>query len=156
MLEVIVGGLLAIAGGFAATFYQTKRARQVRMDERVAENKVIADADAYSHMKTISSMLIQSSDEDVRTYLAGNEDWLFKNRLFLPGRFTDKWLAIRNGLDTLRLFISDPAKKEERAPLHNRLRALADEAIDEIYKDMGLKKLDPENAATVAKPPDQA
>jgi len=48
MLRVIIGGLLAILGGFVATYYQAKKARKIRMDEIIAEKKIQASAEAFT------------------------------------------------------------------------------------------------------------
>ena len=153
MFQFIVGGLIGVGGMLLGMWFQLKYARRIRMDEILAERKVIANGDAYTRMKIIASMLIQSSLQELDAEIKKQEDWLFSNRLYLPGKFPDKWLSIRNGVSkALRLEkrLGETADDESKN-LQNQLEQLqksledkANEAIDEIYKDMGLSRLEVE------------
>jgi len=151
MLQLIIGGLIGILGVLLGMWFQLKYARRIRMEEILAEKKVIANGDAYTRMKTIESMLLQSTLKEVNTVIKKQEDWFFNNRLFLPGKFPDKWLSIRNGVSkALRLEKCLQRSKEseieqltyELAELDKFLRSKAKEAIDEIYKEMRLPRLE--------------
>lgn len=66
MIEVIIGGLLAIIGGMVATWFQAKNARRIRMDEIIAEKKIAANNEAHIRIKTIESMLIQATLKELK------------------------------------------------------------------------------------------
>lgn len=145
MLKIILGGLLAILGGFFATWYQAKKARKIRMDEVIAEKKVTANAEAYAKMKDIASRLLQETFQNVLKVIIENESWLFENRLFLPGKFPNKWLSIRNNVyRAIEVEKQSPEKTNELVSLKNALINTANEAIDEIYKEMELERIEVE------------
>ena len=142
MLQVIIGGLLAILGGMIGMWLEARNARRIRMDEIIAEKKVIANGEAYTRIETIASMLIQSSYEDVNEKFCEYEEWFFNTRLFLPGKFPDKWLSIRAGVSkAVRLQKQLPKRADEFARLEDYVNDLANEAMDEIYKEMKLSRI---------------
>ena len=68
--------------------------------------------------------------------------WFFLNRLYLPGKFPSKWIAIRNGLSKLQEWRGDPTRSAtDREALTKKIQATTAEAIGEIYKDMGLEPI---------------
>jgi hypothetical protein len=145
MLQVLIGGLLAILGGVVGMWLQAKYARRVRMDEIIAEKKVATNAEAYSRMIEIASMLRQLTKKETHDKIMEYEKWFFNARLFLPGTFPNKWLSIRNGLSRAlrlekRLGSDDVA--DELTTLEEHIEKLADEAIEEIYKEMNLPKIE--------------
>lgn len=141
MLQVIVGGLIAILGGIIGMWFQAKNARRIKMDEIIAEKKVEVNAEAYKRMKVISSMLVQTSTEETLKKILNEEEWFFNVRLFLPGKFPDKWLSIRNGLSKAQRLQGIPEKTDELSELEGELPKLAEEAILEIYKEMNLPRI---------------
>ena len=143
MWETLLGGLLAILGGWGAIWYQLRNTRKYRMDEITAERKVTANAQAYAYTKEIASSLIQRSTEGTLNLILRREEWFFNNRLFLPGRFPEKWLSIRNNLHKLIRWQKDASKTaEEKSSLEERIQKSVTEAIDEIYKDMNLQRIE--------------
>ena len=143
VLLVVLGGILSTLGGAIAISLQAKQARRIRMDELIAEKKIEANQQAYTRIKTIASMLVQSTTKDVRSKMHEYEPWFFDSRLFLPGEFPNKWLSIRLGLDKLLMLEEKtPSTAEEATQLYMRLRDLAAEAIQEIYGEMKLKRLE--------------
>ncbi len=144
MWETILGGVLAILGGWGAVWYQTRNARKRRMDELMADRKIEANAQAYSYIKAIQGHLVQSDTETTCNVISGYEEWFFENRLFLPGRFPDKWLTLRNDLFKLRLWEKGTSKTPEfLTKFSSRLDSTVEEAIHEIYNDMGLEPIKP-------------
>ena len=107
MWETILGGALAILGGWGAIWFQFKNIRENRMNEIVAERKVTTNAEAYSYTKEVQSYFIQSSLEDTEKLIQSRENWFFGNRLFLPSEFPAKWLTIRHDLHILRIWQID-------------------------------------------------
>lgn len=156
--SVLLGAVVAAGGGFAAIWIQAKLTRRIRMDERIAERKVEVNAQAYYKIKIIDSMLVQATTEDVLKQIQKDEQWFFENRLFLPGKFPDKWLSIRAGLQRAILLQHNlPITANELTRLDTDLRNLAEEAIQEIYREMGLSRLEakmPRGAETQQTPPD--
>lgn len=148
MLNVLLGGLLAILGGLIGMWLQARYARKIKMDEVTAEKKVAANAEAYTRMKVIESMLPQATLKATLKQILEYEEWFFNTRLFLPGRFPDKWLSIRNQLTkAVRLeesLESDTTGEsaERLETLEAKLRKLAAEAIVEIYNDMNLERIE--------------
>ncbi len=143
MWDTLLGGLLAIVGGWSAIWYQLRNARKSRMDEIIAERKVTTNAQAYSYAKDIESSLIQNDLPDTLQRILSREEWFFNNRLFLPGTFPAKWLSARNDLHKLIRWQKDTTKSaEEKDALEERIRTSITDAILEIYKDMNLKRIE--------------
>jgi hypothetical protein len=143
MWETVLGGLLAILGGWGAIWYQLRNTRKNRMAEITAERKVTANAQAYAYTKQIDSSLTQRDTRDTLNLILSREEWFFNNRLFLPGKFPARWLSIRNDLYKLSRWQTDPSKSpEEITALEERIQTSATEAIDEIYKDMNLQRIE--------------
>lgn len=94
MLQVLVGGLLAILGGILGMWIQARYTRRIRMDKITAEKKVNTNAEAYTRMVEIASMLRQSTNEETYKKIIEYDSWFFSARLFLPGKFPNKWLLV--------------------------------------------------------------
>ena len=145
MLKFFLGALSAMLGSFLAIRYQIKKARRIRMDEIIAEKKVENNGAAYARMKDIASRLAQSTLEDVLSAMLGNESWFFRSRIFLPGKYPNKWITIRNKVnEAIKLQLQSPEKANELASLKKALIKIANEAIDEIYKEMELERIEVE------------
>jgi len=145
MIPVLAGGFLTILGGMIATWYQAKNARRIRMDEIIAEKKVTINQEAYSRIVEIISMLTQSTLQETNRKILEYEDWFFESRLFLPGKFPDKWRSLRLGLfKALMLQKKSPKTADEVTKLKEHLDKLAEEAREEIYKEMKLERIEVE------------
>ena len=145
MWDTLLGGVLAMLGGWGALYVQMRQTRKIKMDEVVAERKVATNAKAYSCVKEIQGAFIQHGTEAALTLIANYEAWFFENRLFLPGEFPSKWLSIRNDLSKLiRCERQDPMPadaRQEAETLMKRVEKSCTDAIMEIYKDMDLKPI---------------
>ena len=142
MLEIILGAIFAITGSVITISYQLGNTRKRRMDEVIAEKKVIANAEAYSRIKKIQTFLSQSNLVELYEYIICCEEWFFNSRLFLPGEFPNKWLSIRNGTKkAIDLKKRSKKSSKELSQLENTLSKLAGEAGTEIYKEMRLKTI---------------
>ena len=145
MWETIVGGLLAILGGFVATWLQVRHSRRIKISEVVAEKTVTANAEAYAFVKQVSSAL-KSDTGRALDFMLEKENWFFANRLFLPGKFPDKWLTLRNGLIRAQELRRDTkANYGEIGQLKSKLHATAEAAILEIYSEMDLRPIEVED-----------
>ncbi len=139
IITALLGGLLAIAGGLAAAWYQLRVARRARMHAVIAEKKVKANAEAYQYMKEIERSLVQRSDEETLLLMRDRDAWLSANRLFLPGSFPEKWAALRLTVEWMVGHI--PEGPRDQGHVHDlRMKALrlAKDAFQEIYQDMDL------------------
>ncbi|MFH1776905.1 MAG: hypothetical protein ABH952_05035 [Candidatus Omnitrophota bacterium] len=147
MWELIIGGILATVGGMVSIWFQAKNARKIRMDEIIAEKKIVANNEAYIRTKRIESMLIQSYNmEDVRNKMQDYEEWFFTNCLFLPREFSNKWLTLKiNVSKVCRMMKKIPFEVEKIIKLEGQLSRLVREAKDIIYKEMGLTRMKVEN-----------
>ena len=141
ILAAILGGLLAIAGGFVAAWFQLRITRHARMNTIIAEKKVKANAEAYQYVKEIERSLVQRSDQETLLLMTDRDHWLAANRLFLPGAFPEKWAALRI---TLQWLVGRPPQgPRDYAHMHGlRMKALriAKDALQEIYHDMGIEE----------------
>jgi len=147
MLNILLGGILAILGGIAGAWLQAKYARRTRMDQIIAERAVDANSEAYAHMKDIEAKLVQDTLQNTYRTILKQQEWLIKSRLYLPGRFPDKWFAIRNKLTKAVRLQQKLAKTttqqtaDKLTQLEGELKDLVEEAILEIYKEMKLSRI---------------
>ncbi|MDD5565898.1 MAG: hypothetical protein PHG31_03265 [Candidatus Omnitrophica bacterium] len=147
MIQVIIGGILATFGGMTGIWFQAKNARRIRMDEIIAEKKIQANNEAYIRIKMIEGMLIQAGLEEVKEKIYEYDEWFLNTRLFLPGKFPDKWLSIKSNLiNAIGLKKGSPDSAAELKRLDNFLVQLKDEAIEEIYKEMKLSNMQIEDS----------
>jgi hypothetical protein len=148
ILAAAVGGLLAIAGGFAANWFQMRITLRMRMNQLIAERKVSADADALKYLKLIESHLAEHSDAQALALMLGREDWLFGNRLFLPAGFAELWISLQT---TLRWISEAPDEAARDFEDVHRLRVRAlryvKQAAQEIYHDMNFENGTPDFTA---------
>jgi hypothetical protein len=143
MLDTIIGGLLAIAGGLLGTIYTSRKVRSNRMEELIAERKVEANAEAYTRAKQIQGMWIQSSQEATTAAVLSHEEWFFKTRLFLPGKFPDLWLQVRNDIQRYGFMLNQPRRADsELQAISERIKSNLNRAILEIYVDMNVPPMD--------------
>lgn len=140
-LAALLGGLLAIVGGFVAAWFQLRITRRARMNTVIAERKVKANAEAYQYMKEIERSLIQRSDAESLALIDERAPWMAANRLFLPGSFPEKWEALRI---TLKWLLGSPLEGPRDPETSHRLRLkalhLAKDALAEVYQDMGIEE----------------
>ena len=88
-------------------------------------------------------MHIQCSLDETVKELLKYEQWFFDNRLFLPRKFPDYWLAGRNKLRQLQILEKVPDSDSKKlSDLAKEIDDLFDGAISEIYKEMNLEKIE--------------
>jgi hypothetical protein len=142
ILAAILAGLLAIAGGFVAAWFQLRIARRTRMNAVIAEVK--ANAEAYQYMKEIEKSLAQRSDDETLLLMTDRDEWLSANRLFLPGSFPNKWTALRITVEWLAgSSTASPRDADHRHSLRMKALRLAKDALREIYQDMDIEEQAP-------------
>ena len=165
LIGVFVGALLATLGGFLAIWYQTKKARQVRREEIMAEKHIEANTEAFNRITDLKSVMLQSTPQQVLDWLSRNEKWFCDSRLFLPGNFVEKWLAVTKycqrivKLETKLAQITDELRKggiiEEMGECESYCRDLTDKAIDTIYSEMNISPIPIEASGSDTAAPDQ-
>jgi hypothetical protein len=132
MWNTIIGAVLAIGGGVIATLVQSRLVRKIRTEELMAERKLNTNAEAYYNIKKVVSFLKKRADRETLQLIQTQEEWFFKNLFYLPGQFPKKWLTIRYGLGKL---LTGKESPEEMANIKKNLHRVAEEAIQEIYKE---------------------
>ncbi len=141
MVETLLGGLLAILGGWGSTYFQLRYARKNKMEESIAERKIAVNAQAYSIIKEIQGAFIQASLQDTNNLIFSHEQWFFDNRLFLPGNFPSLWISIKGNVNKLarreEMKYKDTSELET---IHKSVKADIKKAISEIHNDMGIDK----------------
>ena len=143
MWEVVLGGLLAILGGWGAIWYQSRTTLESRMERLLADRKIEANAEAYSVVKEIQRHFFQSDTQTTHQHILDKEDWFYKNRLFLPGQFPEKWFSMRDDVRKLGFWEESSSRtREEKADLLTKIDSTIKDAILEIYNDMGLEPID--------------
>ncbi len=98
ILPVLIGGLCAIAGSFLSTWYLVKKARNIRMEETIAEKQVEICREALSAIGYLRSLLLQGTLKDSLDFMLKHDKWFWDSRAFLPHKFLDNWLSIKLNL----------------------------------------------------------
>ena len=152
ILLVIAGGFCGALGGLLATWYQSKKARQIRREEVIGEKQVEVYRVAARVSSSLQSLLIQGTLEDALKYVSEQGDWFWENRLFLPQGFQNKWITLKSNLRrAVRLEKTQDTKPDgdERNQqidslneLESRLDKLAEEAEKEILNELGLSQIE--------------
>ncbi len=73
MWQTLLGGFLAILGGWFAIWYQLRNTQKNRMNEVTAERKVTANAQAYAYMKEVQSKLFQEDSKSTLKAILSHE-----------------------------------------------------------------------------------
>ena len=151
LIGLFIGAFLASLGGFLAIWYQAKKTRKVRREEIIAEKHIEANREAFNRITDLRSMMLQSTPEQVLEWFGQNEKWFLDSRLFLPGDFVEKWLALGKycqrlvKLKTTLARINDEMRKggiiNEMRECESYCTKLADQALDEIYRDMNISPI---------------
>lgn len=139
MWEILLGGVIALAGSWGAIYFQLKHTRKNRMNEVVAERKVESNAKAYSNIKSLQASFVQSTLDESLQFMYDNEEWFFDNRLFLPGEFPELWMEVRTDLRKLIRERELDTPSEELVELDEKITKTIDRAVLEIYKDMEME-----------------
>jgi hypothetical protein len=139
ILSLIIGGFIAIAGGWASQAFQLRYVVKLKMGEAMAERKVRANGEAYAHIKRIEGSFVQNSIRETAKMTLDLEQWFFDNRFFLPGEFPDHWLTVRTNLHLLAM---EPSNRpiDHTEALQKKVGAAISGAIGAIYKDSGIPR----------------
>ncbi len=151
ILQILLGALLVIVGGFLAIWYQAKKVRQIHREEIIAEKQIEANTEAFNRITDLRAVMLENTPEKVLQWISQNEKWFLDSRLFLPRNFALKWLSIAKycqrlvRLNTKLKQINDDMRKggivDEMRECESHCTRLADEALDEIYRDMNISPI---------------
>jgi len=112
----------------------------------MAEKQIEANAQGFNHITDLRSLMQENTPEQVLEWIGQNEKWFLDSRLFLPRNFAQKWLSIRKycrrlvKLNTKLKEMTDELRKggiiDEMRECESHCTRLAEEALNEIYRDM--------------------
>jgi hypothetical protein len=138
-----LGGVLAIAGGLLAGWFQVRHALQIRMAELTAERKVLMNGEALGRMKGLEGHYQASKPQDTLEWVYEQEEWFFSNLLFFPPKFSEYWLSIRRDLRTIaRRETTGMGDPDDSEKIDARISESIAKAIDAIYQDANVQPLD--------------
>lgn len=147
---LILGAFLSIAGGVTGSivmaWVNSRWTRYNRMEDILAEKKILHNRIAFAHMKTIEGLLVQGTIENARDELEKRSEWFFNNAIFLPTKFCEKWLTLRSGAHIVSIYekeINRTITPEQLVNAYQRLSTLAKELLSIIYADMRIKPIKP-------------
>ena len=150
-LLVIAGGFCSAIGGFAAIWYQTKKARQTRFEEMIGEQKLEVYKKALSLIDQIQTLLIQGVTDDVLKVLYDNGEWFSMNQILLPHTFVENWRSMRLNLrsvkrkDKIQERTTDESKQNEIKAdvvgIEDFVQKLVDEAEKTLRKELKLPEV---------------
>ncbi len=160
IVYMLIGALLVLVGGFLAIWYQAKKVRQIHREEIMAQKQIEANAQGFNHITDLRSLMQENTPEQVLKWIGQNEKWFLDSRLFLPRNFAQKWLSIGKHcrrlvkLNTKLKEMTDELRKggiiDEMRECESYCTRLAEEALDEIYRDMNIAPI------AIEEPEDQA
>ncbi len=142
-----LGGCVA---GCLAIWYQAKKTRQIRMEEKAAEVQFEARRKALVLIRQLRTFLTKREHDYARNFFCDNGCWFSDNWMFLPDAFVENWRSIALKLHELDLAdqrakeTTDQAKKdkyiEEAVVLEKEMPQLALKAENALRKEIGLKE----------------
>ncbi len=151
IISMLIGALLVILGGFLAIWYQAKKVRQIHREEIMTEKQIEANREGFNRITDLRAVMLENTPEQVLQWITQNEKWFLDSRLFLPRNFAEKWLSIGTfcrrmvKLNTKLKQINDDMRKggimDEMRECESYCTKLADEALDEIYRDMNISPI---------------
>ena len=87
IIFILLGALCATLGGFLSMWYQIKKARKLKFEERIGEKKVNVYGEALSLIVEVKGRWIQDAEKNTLKYVDEKTEWIWKNRAFLPSEF---------------------------------------------------------------------
>ncbi|MHC4620458.1 MAG: hypothetical protein ACYTEQ_22145 [Planctomycetota bacterium] len=151
IILILLGGICSALGGCIAIWYQSKKARQIRMEELKGEQQLEACKKALSLIDQIQSLLIQGTSDDVLKILYDNGAWFSMNQVLLPHTFVENWRSVRLNLrsvkrqDDAQQRMTDGAERDKMinkiADNEEFIQQLADEAEAVLREELGLKEV---------------
>ncbi|MFA5239944.1 MAG: hypothetical protein WC476_09615 [Phycisphaerae bacterium] len=151
---ILIGAICSTLGGCAAgclaIWYQAKKTRQIRMEEKAAEVQFEARRKALVLIRQLRTFLPKREHGNARNFFSDNGSWFSENWMFLPDKYVENWRSIGWKLHDLARAeqnvkeTTDQTKEgeyiEEAVALGKEMPQLALEAEDVLRKEMGLKE----------------
>jgi hypothetical protein len=151
---ILIGAICSALGGCVAgclaIWYQAKKTRQIRMEEKAAEVQFEARRKALVLIRKLRTFLTKREHDIARNFFSDNGCWFSDNWMFLPDKYVEKWKSIGWKLHDLARAEQgvkgaiDQDKKdkyiEEAVALGKEMPQLALEAENALRKEMGLKE----------------
>lgn len=151
---ILIGAICSTLGGCVAgclaIWYQAKKTRQIRMEEKAAEVQFEAQRKALALIRQLRTLLAKREDNVSRQFYCDNGSWFSDNWMFLPDKYVENWRSIGWKLHDLARAeqwakeTTDQAKKdkyiEEAVALEGEMPHLALEAENALRKEMRLKE----------------
>ena len=151
ILLVLIGGLCAVAGSALTTIlsvaYQTKKARQGKMEETIGEQKVEAYKKALSLISQLRSSLIVATHDDTLSFMSQNREWVSDNIILLPHTFVENWRTIQVRLPQAkrRAKAANGNRRDqmirEQDKIESFVDSLAEEMEENIRNELGLPQV---------------
>ena len=151
LLLVLVGGICSALGGFAAIWYQAKKAGQIRREEVRAEQGLEACKKALALSEQLWTFSISRSTDDTLKLLADNGEWFSINQLLLPHKFVENLISIRLAMSNIQDYESDLKRisgQEKMSDIAREIsknktfiRKLINEMETVIRKELGSKEI---------------
>ncbi len=110
-LLVLAGAISSSAGGFLAIWYRARIAGKVKLEETIAERKVLAYGKGLELIGQVQEVLKQRTKEDALAFLYEHGSWFADNLILLPHIFVVKWRSIRQNLK--KVITLDEMKQDE-------------------------------------------
>ena len=146
---VLVGAFCAACGGFFSTWYQARKARQIKMRETIGEQQVEVYKEALALISELLLLLIQRNVQDAIEFMTTHQQWFMNSVILLPHKFVENWISIRSNLyicvdvDEDRAVMPNGPEKSKLRMKVQKLKAyvekLGTEAMNALEKASGLR-----------------
>jgi hypothetical protein len=151
---ILIGAICSTLGGCVAgclaIWYQAKKTRQIRMEEKAAEVQFESRRKALVLIRQLRTLLTKREHNNARKFFSENGSWFSENWMFLPDKYAENWRLIGWKLHDLARAdqrvkeTTDQTKKdeyiEEAGALEREMPQLALNAENALRKEMGLKE----------------
>lgn len=151
LIPVVVGGLLATAGGLTGAYLQARRTRQVRTDEVFAERQIDATQEALERLVSLNTYLATQGLAAADNLVTQYDEWFQARRLYTPAKVATIWVALRQQLAHGQVLESNTSRNvEDLQRLRIRVAASIEAGIKAAYAAM---KVAPPETYTFVNPP---
>jgi len=148
LLLVLIGGICAAFGGFVSTWYTSRNARKIKMEETIGQQKVEAYKKALRLINKLRSISIQGDNQDILDFIDEENNWVLDNELLLPQTFAECWHSVRSNIRTMKIktdSLEGLEEGEKRERIINELDQLFEfvqnmikNVEEDIRKELGL------------------
>ena len=94
-LLILIGAICSALGGCVAgclaIWYQAKKTRQIRMEEKAAEVQFEARRKALVLIRKLRTFLTKREHDKARNFFGDNSCWFSDNWMFLTDKYVENW-----------------------------------------------------------------